>query len=454
MSDDNERKEIEKEMKVLESSYEMYEASKEEAKKRRTEFVDKNGNKIYTDESTNDVLNLMETMQKDIIDKYKKLGGNIEDLRGGRKSRAKKRKGLLEKLMGSIDNNAYTSPEMKKVEVDKVMDNMTVASSNAAQGDAVEDNNGTEEEMVTVKTAYETPKISSNIQYDTIPLPSKGQCYRNKIDKIPVAYLTANDENLIVSPNLYKDGMFIDYLLTSKIMTNKLSADEMLPGDRDAIVLWLRASGYGPIFPVQVTDPESGERFEADADLTRIKYKPFNLKSDENGYFDFKLPKSGDDIKFRFLTYKDIKELGELELEESKANQKGKLQLAINNIKDVLDIDDGGNKVLKSNATNALTSIEEYAKSITEEDGIFYTHAVTNKLAMSIMEINGITDRQYIHNYVSIMNVQDSSALRNYISENEPGLDFNIEIEKPKSLGGGSMPMFLSLDQYLFLNIR
>ena len=112
MSDDNERKEIEKEMKVLESSYEMYEASKEEAKKRRTEFVDKNGNKIYTDESTNDVLNLMETMQKDIIDKYKKLGGNIEDLRGGRKSRAKKRKGLVEKLMGSIDNNAYTSPEM------------------------------------------------------------------------------------------------------------------------------------------------------------------------------------------------------------------------------------------------------------------------------------------------------------------------------------------------------
>ena len=74
-----------------------------------------------------------------------------------------------------------------------------------------------------------------------------------------------------------------------------------------------------------------------------------------------------------------------MELEESKANQKGKLQLAINNIKDVLDIDDGGNKVLKSNATNALTSIEEYAKSITEEDGIFYTHAVTNKLAMSIM---------------------------------------------------------------------
>ena len=70
------------------------------------------------------------------------------------------------------------------------------------------------------------------------------------------------------------------------------------------------------------------------------------------------------------------------------------------------------------------------------------------------MEINGITDRQYIYNYVRNMSVKDSSALRNYISNNEPGLDFNIEIEKPASLGGGSMPMFLSLDQYLFLNIR
>lgn len=450
MSDDKERKEIENEMKVLEASYEMYEASKEETRKRRNGAVDKDGNKIYTDESTNEVLNLMETMQKDVIDKYKKLGGNVEDLRGGRKSRAKKRKGLLEKLMGSIDNNAYTSPEIKKVEVDRVMDNM----AETQQEDTTGSNNGVNEENITVKTTYETPRLSSNIQYDTIPLPSKGQCYKNKIDKIPVAYLTANDENLIVSPNLYKDGLFIDYLLASKIMTNKISADEMLPGDRDAIVLWLRASGYGPIFPVQVTDPESGEQFEADADLTQIKYKPFNLKSDENGYFDFKLPKSGDDIKFRFLTYSDIKELGELEMAESKANQKGKLQLAINNIKDVLDIDDSGNKVLRSNATNALSSIEEYAKSITEEEGIFYTHAVTNKLVMSIMEINGITDRQYIYNYVSMMNVQDSSALRNYISENEPGLDFNIEIEKPKSLGGGSMPMFLSLDQYLFLNIR
>ena len=72
---------------------------------------------------------------------------------------------------------------------------------------------------------------------------------------------------------------------------------------------------------------------------------------------------------------------------------------------------------------------------------------------MSIVSINDITDRDIIKDYVLKMNVRDASALRKYINENEPGLDFNITIKKPESLGGGSMTMFLSLDQYIFLNI-
>ena len=51
------------------------------------------------------------------------------------------------------------------------------------------------------------------------------------------------------------------------------------------------------------------------------------------------------------------------------------------------------------------------------------------------------------------MNVRDSSALRRYITDNEPGIDFNVTVEKPASLGGGSLTMFLTLDQFIFLNI-
>ena len=59
----------------------------------------------------------------------------------------------------------------------------------------------------------------------------------------------------------------------------------------------------------------------------------------------------------------------------------------------------------------------------------------------------------YISEYVNNMNVRDALAIRRYISENEPGLDYTVTVERPESLGGGSMPVFLSLDEYVFLNI-
>lgn len=69
------------------------------------------------------------------------------------------------------------------------------------------------------------------------------------------------------------------------------------------------------------------------------------------------------------------------------------------------------------------------------------------------MAVNGITDKQYIYDFIRRMSVKDSSALRKYIQQNEPGVDYNIEVERPASLGGGSMKTFLQLDQFLFLNI-
>ena len=69
------------------------------------------------------------------------------------------------------------------------------------------------------------------------------------------------------------------------------------------------------------------------------------------------------------------------------------------------------------------------------------------------MEVDGVTDRRMIRDFVRNMNIKDSSALRKYINDNEPGIDYNIQIEKPESLGGGFMNVFLQLDQYIFLNV-
>ena len=72
---------------------------------------------------------------------------------------------------------------------------------------------------------------------------------------------------------------------------------------------------------------------------------------------------------------------------------------------------------------------------------------------VSIVSVNGEDDREYIADYVQSMNAGDALALRRYISENEPGLDYTVTVERPESLGGGSFKTFLEWEDTIFLNL-
>lgn len=450
--EDKERlEEIEKTKSMLEKSYEMYENSYNEIKNRRNKKND-DGVLIYSESETKKTLKMFRTMQKDVIDKYVAIGGTEEELK--RKCKQKKTK--------KVDNiyNEIINMDEKTESDDNISDyssriNSAIPDFSKFEEEEKEDKSITEEPIdnsrsaLFVNTNY---NVTNKVQWDSVPLPSKGKCYKHKMDKIPVSYLTAYDENLIVSPNLYKDGTFLDELLKTKILNSNVKAEDLLPGDRDAIILWLRGTSYGVDFPVTVTDNETGKNFDTTIDLTKIKEKPFDLEADENGYFDFELPVSKDKIKFRFLTYKNLKTLSKIEDSESVQVKKKKLSSIISDLNIYVSADDNIDTVEKKRINDSIKKITEWRDSINVEEKSF-THAITNKLAYSIVSINGITDRNYINDYVMYMNVRDSSALRKYITNNEPGLDFNIEVERPESLGGGSITMFLTLDQFIFLNI-
>ena len=100
----------------------------------------------------------------------------------------------------------------------------------------------------------------------------------------------------------------------------------------------------------------------------------------------------------------------------------------------------------------AVKVVDEWYDMIDPDVDTQITHTMTNKMMKSIKSINGITDPKYIREYIVKMNIRDSAALRKYMLENEPGVDFTIEVERPKSLGGGSMTTFLTFDQFVFLN--
>ena len=315
-----------------------------------------------------------------------------------------------------------------------------------------------EEQVMSQSETVDSEKTNFNdvdpsLQYDVIQLPSNGQCYKSKIDRVPVAYLTAYDENIITSPNLYKDGLVIDFLLKNKIVNKDINVDDLVSGDADAIILFLRATSYGPDFPIVVQDPETGEQIETSVDLTTLKPKEFKLKGDENGHFEFVTPLRKDTIKFRYLTRgqeRKLKQVTELEGYGTKSHM---LDRERESLLGALSNDKVLNESERKSIRAAINTMKNWSKRLSDLNDSEYTKIMTNNMQLQVVAVNGNYDKEYVRKYVNAMPARDSLALRKYINNNMPGIDFNIEIQRPESLGGGSFKTFLNWDDSVFLNI-
>lgn len=315
-----------------------------------------------------------------------------------------------------------------------------------------------EEQVMSQSETVDSEKTNFNdvdpsLQYDVIQLPSNGQCYKSKIDRVPVAYLTAYDENIITSPNLYKDGLVIDFLLKNKIVNKDINVDDLVSGDADAIILFLRATSYGPDFPIVVQDPETGEQIETSVDLTTLKPKEFKLKGDENGHFEFVTPLRKDTIKFRYLTRgqeRKLKQVTELEGYGTKSHM---LDRERESLLGALSNDKVLNESERKSIRAAINTMKNWSKRLSDLNDSEYTKIMTNNMQLQVVAVNGNYDMEYVRKYVNAMPARDSLALRKYINNNMPGIDFNIEIQRPESLGGGSFKTFLNWDDSVFLNI-
>lgn len=408
-----------KNLAVIEYQYEMYQKTIKETEIKLRSKLDQNGNRVYSDEAIQAQLNLIQKEIDDTINKYDIYGGDVEALKSGAYKGTSKNKSILEaiKARKAADKGPITS-QVKPVE-------QYVPDYNAYDPDAV---------------------------YDIIPLPSNGECYASKMRKVSVAYLDARDENIIVSPNLYQDGKIFDVLLKRKVFNNQVDIDDMLDGDREAIILYLRASGFGNEYPIIATDRESGKQFNSIVDLNSIKYKEFTLVGDENGYFDYELPFSKKKIKFRFLTHRDTLQLEEINAVNNRVGQKRKIDEMVETLNNFVTLDDSLSNERRAKVKTAINELELWSLNIDTNVSDDFNRSVTNRVEYEIMEVEGNSDRDFIHNFVEKMNIRDLTSFIKYVKENEPGLNYNTEIQKPESLGGGSMPVFLQLDQYIFLN--
>lgn len=300
---------------------------------------------------------------------------------------------------------------------------------------------------------FDLSEINPMTRYDIIELPSHGECYASKKGRLPVRELTAADENLIASPNMYVSGMLIDTLLRRCVLDKSFDTDKLCEGDRDAIVLWLRATAFGPEYKVRAQNPETGKEYEAKINLGDFKYKEFNLKGDENGWFDYTFT-NGDVAKFKILSFKEIQEV-QNEVASQYVNQKKFLVYdMINKIRRQVEevfLNEEGDEPL----VDAIDYITNWANKSVTDSGYgekLYDEFVTKSMEKRTCSINGNIDKGYISEYIASLPMSESRKYREYMFSNIPGIDFSFEMPIPESDGGGSFTSFLRYDEAIFIN--
>jgi hypothetical protein len=226
----------------------------------------------------------------------------------------------------------------------------------------------------------ENLRIDPTIAYDVVELPSRGIYYPNKKKSVRVAYLTAPDEDILLSPNLGRTGEVIPELLKRKVLDKDLSIDDIVDEDKEAILIFLRNTAWGTDYHFSPIDPKTDKPFECKIDLSSVKLKDFTLQEDVNGEYPYFMEKSKTNISFKFLTKKQLDEVEKLK--------------------------------------------ESW-------NGVGIAPTISKQLEMMIKSVNGNKDMMEIHNFVNKIPISDSQKFRKYVQENKPGLDLTQKVTTP-----------------------
>jgi hypothetical protein len=225
-------------------------------------------------------------------------------------------------------------------------------------------------------------QMDFNLPHDVVQLPSKGIFYKSKKKSVKVGYLTASDENIISNVNLNKSvkESIILPLLRNKLYESDLRPEDLLDGDLEALMLFLRNTSFGPEYSVIVIDPQTNKEFTANILLDEINIKKTEHQPDENGHFITVLPRSNMSVKLKPLT-----------------------------LKDAIEID----QIIDSYPVGRMAP------------------SATIRLAKMIVEIDGNSDQGHISKVIETMPIMDSKHIRNFVLNNEPKLDLKKEVIAP-----------------------
>lgn len=212
---------------------------------------------------------------------------------------------------------------------------------------------------------------------ETVELPSKGLLYPEGSElakgTVEIKYMTAKEEDILTNQSYIKNGTVLDKLLKS-VIVSKITFDDLLIGDKNAIMVAARILGYGADYKFDYL----GEEYTVDLSQLENKEIKEELFTSRTNEFSFTLPHSKNKVTFKLLTHKDEQNINR-ELE--------------------------GLKKINKDSSPELSTRMKYL--ITSVEGSRETKDI----------------REFVDNYLL---AKDSRALREYIKEVQPDVDLTF----------------------------
>lgn len=233
---------------------------------------------------------------------------------------------------------------------------------------------------------------------EVLDLPSEGKLYPKdnplSSGRVTIKLMTAKEEDILASANLIRKGIVLDKLFES-ILVDSVNPDDILIGDKNAILLATRLLGYGPDYDFQFYSSVKNEIIKAKCDLSQIKTKEVDTSIyNSRNEFEFITPAGKNKIIFKLLTHGD-----------EKAIEKD------------------------------IAALEKLNKDVKSD--------ITTRLRYMVKSVDGNSDIGHITKYVNNMLARDSKSFRDYVKSVSPDMDMkfvykhdNGEVEEaPIALG-------------------
>jgi len=222
-----------------------------------------------------------------------------------------------------------------------------------------------------------------------VDLPSEGLRYPQghplyNQTSVEIRHMTAKEEDILTSEPLIRKGIVLDRLIDSVLVDKSIRSESLLIGDKNAILIAARVTGYGEEYDVAIDCPNCGTKCKETyliPEITRTTEASEDIPWVEHNTFKVTLPKTKIEAVCRLMTGKDE----ELNRQRKKNIKKAGLGLGMGEL--------------------------------------------TSQMLSFIESLNGNTDKAFIRSFVQNMPAYDSRYLRKIYGSAVPNVELVTDFE-------------------------